>query len=387
MKKELLPLFKVHMNPIVPEKVKEVLLSGFIGQGEVVEKFERELKNRWGNELILTLNSATSAEHLALHMLKKPIQHGNKIWPGFNEKEDEVLATPMSCSATNWPILLNNMKLKWVDIDENNLNMNLEDLARKITPRTKIIMFVHWGGYPVDLDKVREIQNKAEDMYGFKPAVIEDCAHAIGSTYKNKLLGNHGNICTFSLQAIKHLTSIDGGLLIVPHKELYDRGKLLRWYGIDRETDRKDFRCEIDTVEAGYKFHMNDVNACVGLYNLPDLDDVIKKHRENAEYYNNEFKDFSGITLLENKLDRESSYWIYTMLVDRRDEFMAKMKEKNIMVSRVHERNDIHTCTKEFRTQLPTLDRVIKKMCCIPCGWWITKEDREYIVTSIKEGW
>ena len=102
------------------------------------------------------------------------------------------------------------------------------------------------------LVRYNEIQNKTERMYGFKPVVIEDCAHALGSEFDGKKIGSHGNICTFSFQAIKHLTSVDGGLLIVPHKELFDRGKLLRWYGIDREnTSRKDFRCEGDIKEWG----------------------------------------------------------------------------------------------------------------------------------------
>ena len=382
----MITLFKVKMNEIVPEKVKEVLMSGFIGQGEVVEEFEKALKDKWSNDLILTLNSATSAEHLALHMLKKPVEHRGKVWPGIQE-DDEVLATALTCTATNFPILANGLKIRWVDVDENNLNMNLDDLARKISPKTKVIMFVHWGGYPVDLDRVKEIQLRAEDMYGFKPAVIEDCAHAIGSTYKGRQLGNHGNICTFSFQAIKHMTSVDGGMLIVPHQELYNRGKLLRWYGIDRDTNRKDFRCELDVEESGFKFHMNDINACIGLHNLVELDDTVKKHQENADYYYKEFADFDGITLLEKKPDRESSYWIFSMLVENQDGFMKKMKEKEIMVSRVHERNDIHTCVKDYKSILPSLDEVVKHMICIPAGWWVTKEDREYIYNTIKKGW
>jgi dTDP-4-amino-4,6-dideoxy-D-glucose/dTDP-4-amino-2,4-dideoxy-beta-L-xylose transaminase len=151
------------------------------------------------------------------------------------EDGDEVLTTPLTCTATNWPILANNFNIKWVDIDPETLNMDLDDLARKITPKTKAIFVVHWGGYPLDLDRLEEIQNHANRLYGFKPAIIEDCAHAMGSKYKGKLIGTHGNICTFSLQAIKHITSGDGGLLFVPHDELYKRGKLLRWYGIDRD--------------------------------------------------------------------------------------------------------------------------------------------------------
>ena len=378
----MIPLFKVFMSEESKQKTLEVLDSGFIGQGPRVDEFESELKNIFGNEYIVTTNSATSAEHLALHLLKN--EYGR--WGGLKQG-DEVLCTPLTCTATNWPVLANNFKIKWVDIDENNLNMDLDDLERKITPLTKVIYLVHWGGYPVDLDRVKEIQNKTDALYGFKPVVIEDCAHAMGSTYKGKMLGNHGNICTYSLQAIKHITSIDGGMMILPHRELYDRAKLLRWYGIDRESNEKAFRCEDDIKEWGFKFHMNDVSAAVGLGNLKYIDEIVGKHKENAKYYDDNLSDIPGITVLERKNDRESSFWIYSMLVENRQGFMNHMKECNIIVSQVHERNDIHACVSEFKIHLPTLDRITSQLISIPVGWWVTGEEREYIVDCIKKGW
>ena len=377
-----IPLFKVFMSDESKQNALKVLSSGFIGQGTKVDEFESELKNIFGNEYIVTTNSATSAEHLALHLLKN--EYGS--WGGLKQG-DEVLCTSLTCTATNWPVLANNFKIKWVDVNPDNLNMDLDDLERKITPNTKVIYLVHWGGYPVDLDRVKEIQNKTHDLYGFKPVVIEDCAHAMGSTYKGKMLGNHGNICTYSFQAIKHITTVDGGMMILPHRELYDRAKLLRWYGIDRETNKKDFRCEDDVKEWGFKFHMNDVSAAVGLGNLKCMNDIINKHRSNAKYYDDELSNVSGVTVLERKNDRESSFWIYSILVENRQGFMNHMKECNIMVSQVHERNDIHTCVSEFKIHLPTVDKIIPQLISIPVGWWVTKEQREYIVECIRSGW
>ncbi len=391
----MIPLFKVFISDKASDSVSKVLDSGYIGQGPVVDKFEEHLKEWFRLDYLLTTNSATSAEHLALHLLKRKTDNQkvfdgagtyNSHWNGL-EDGDEVLCTPLTCTATNWPVLANNLKIKWVDVDSNNLNMDLDDLERKITPSTRVIYLVHWGGYPVNLDRVNRIQNKTERMYGFKPVVIEDCAHAFGSEYNGKKLGSHGNICTFSFQAIKHLTAIDGGALIVPHKELLDRGKLLRWYGIDRNTSRKDFRCEEDIKEWGYKFHMNDVNAAVGIQNLKEVDSLLKIHKSNGEYYNETLDVVDGITLLDNRHGFDSSYWIYTMKVQDRSSFMKMMTDKGVMVSRVHERNDKHTCVSEFISHLPTLDRVVEEMICIPVGWWVTEEDREYIVDCIKQGW
>lgn len=380
MKKEI-PLFKVFMADTAATEVAKVLNSGYIGQGPKVDEFERELRDYFNLDYVLTTNSATSAEHLAIHMLKSK----REDWPGL-EPGDEVLSTALTCTASNWPSLANGLKIKWVDIDQRTLNMDLDDLERKITSKTKVIMLVHWGGYPNDLDRVRKIQERCKEIHGFKPVVIEDCAHSIGSSYKGRPIGTHGNICTFSFQAIKHITSIDGGLLVVPHKDLYNRGKLLRWYGIDREGDRKDFRCEADVVEWGFKFHMNDVSATVGIENLKHADHIIGTHKSNAEFYDNNLKT-TGLTLLEREEGFESAFWIYSMLVEDRHGFMRKMKEHGITVSQVHERNDKHTCTRDYVSPLPTLDKTIGKVISIPVGWWVTPEERQYIVDCINKGW
>ena len=382
MKQEQIPLFKVFMSENAGPEVTKILNSGYIGQGEKVEEFESNLKDFFNRDYIVTLNAGTSGLHMALNLLKTK----NGKWPGF-EDGDEVLATSLTCTASNFPILANNLKIKWVDVDPTTLNMDLDDLARKISPKTKSIMLVHWGGYPNDLDRIKEIQNKCYELHGFKPAVIEDGAHSFGSKYKGKHLGNHGNIVMYSLQAIKHITSIDGGLLVLPHQELYDRAKLQRWYGIDRNSNRKDFRCEADIEEWGFKFHMNDVCATVGIENLKFANKIIGSHQSNAKYYDQNLQNIPGLTTLSRHEGHESAFWIYSMLVDDRDGFYKWMKECNIVASQVHERNDKHTCVSEYRSPLPTLDKTIGKVVSIPVGWWVNDEDREYIVDCIKKGW
>jgi len=144
------PLFKVYMNDTVGTDVTKVLLSGKISQYSQVTNFEKELSDFIGNSKLLTVNSGTSALHLAYHLLKKPIEELN--FPGL-EDGDEVLTTALTCTATNWPILANNLKIKWVDIDPNNMNLNLDDLKNKLSEKTKIICIVHWGGTPLNLNK------------------------------------------------------------------------------------------------------------------------------------------------------------------------------------------------------------------------------------------
>lgn len=393
--KNSIPLFKVFMSPKAKHEVGKVLDSGYIGQGPKVDEFEFVLRQYLNHDRVVTVNGGTNALHLALHLLKDPkkttqIYYGvaavDNYWPGIQDG-DEVLATSLTCTASNFPILANNMKIKWVDIDPTTLNMDLDDLERKITSKTKVIMLVHWGGYPNDLDRIRKIQEKAYSMYGFKPAVIEDGAHAFGSKYKNKNLGNHGNILMYSFQAIKHITSGDGGALLLPHNDLYKRAKLIRWFGIDRDSNRKDFRCEADIVEWGFKFHMNDINATIGIENMKFVDKIVGTHKENAHFFDENLQGISGLNTLTRHDGHDSAFWIYSMLVDDRDGFYRWMKECNIVASQVHERNDKHTCVRDYISALPQLDKTIDKVVNIPNGWWVDSEQREYIVDCIKKGW
>jgi len=381
-----IPLFKVFMSDEASQSVSEVLSSGYITQGPEVEKFEDILQKYFNNKRVVTTNSATSALHLIFHMLKKYGLGDEKV--KVESEKDHVLTTPLTCTATNWPILSNEINLKWVDVDPQNCNMDLSDLEKKLNKNTKAVMVVHWGGYPIDLQRLREIQSNFKKKYGFKFIIIEDCAHAFGTKTNKELIGNTGNISTFSFQAIKHLTSVDGGCVNFNNDEDVELAKLLRWYGIDRNENRKDFRCESDILNIGFKFHMNDVNAYIGRKNFDSVTkNLLKIHNDNGNYYNNELKNVPNVELMNYSSELFVPFWIYTIKVKNRDNFMKHMEQKGIIVSRVHERNDKHTATKEFQTDLPLLESFIDEMVCIPVGWWVGQQERSYIVDSIKEGW
>jgi dTDP-4-amino-4,6-dideoxygalactose transaminase len=130
---------------------------------------------------------------------------------------------------------------------------------------------------------------------------------------------------------------------------------------------------------------MNDVCATVGIENLKHADNIISKHRENAAYYDKHLQNIEGITLLKREKGFDSAFWIYSLKVENRDKFYKHMSGCNIAVSQVHERNDKHTCVKEFQTHLPSLDATMGKIVSIPVGWWVTPEEREYIVDCIKK--
>jgi dTDP-4-amino-4,6-dideoxygalactose transaminase len=384
-----LSLFKVFMSEDVLKPLNHVLMSGQITQGPQVELFETALKTYIKNPYILTLNSATAGLTLALRLLKKKDERFN--WPGFDDEKDVVLTPALTCFATTASILANKVNIRWLDVDLETANIDLTDLKRKLNEHTKVIYLVHWGGTPVDLDGLRELQEYSLHTFGFKPMIVEDCAHAFGAEYNGGKIGGKasaGNICVFSLQAIKHLTTGDGGFITLPNEILYERCKLLRWYGIDRDKRNykgKDLRLENDIVEYGYKFHMNDINATIGLYNLPHIPALLQKNRANAAYFDEHLKNVAGLQLMNFKPKCNSAYWLYTIRVlnGKKQEFMEKMKEAGIMTSQVHNRNDINSCVQTFQEALPNLDLLEQELVCIPVGWWLSEEDLKYIIVII----
>tara|TARA_B100000073_G_scaffold334304_1_gene326707 strand:- start:2874 stop:3977 length:1104 start_codon:yes stop_codon:yes gene_type:complete len=366
------------MNKDVMTPLEKTLMSGYITQGSRVSEFEKELSEYLEIPYLLTLNSATSGLTLALRLL------------GVNRDEDVVLTPALTCFATTASILSYGVSIRWIDTDPNTGNVSIPDIKSKLTEKTKVIYVVHWGGTPVDLDELDQVLEDHKQIYGFKPSVVEDCAHAFGAKYNNKSLGNHGNICVYSTQAIKQLTTGDGGIITLPTKEMYDRCKLLRWYGIDRDNrsySKKDFRLENDIVEWGYKFHMNDISATIGLSNLKVIEDeVLKKNKGNAKFLKNSIKN-EAIQLLTTPEKSESADWLFTIKIlnGRKQEFIDYMLSKQIMVSQVHNRNDVNTCVESFQSPLPNLDVLEKQIVCIPVGWWLTEENREYIVKCVNE--
>jgi len=362
-----IPLFKVFMSENVDKPLLDTLHSGFIGEGPKVLEFEDTLKKHLQTENVLTTNSGTSALHLAYHI-------------ALNQSQlRRVLTTPITCTATNNPIIHNNGNIGWVDIDPITGNITPETLKEALNYYyADAVSVVHWGGNPCDIKEISRICKERNIK------LIEDGAHSLGMQYNNKPFGYYSDFAIHSFQAIKHITAGDGGCLICKNKKDYERAKLLRWYGIDR-TIREgiDLRCELDILEAGYKFHMNDIAATIGNENFKHLDEILDKHRENAKYYDEVFK--GKIKFASENPNGKSSYWLYTIHVDNRDELMQKLKEEGIMSSKVHSRNDTHTMFKAFKRDLPGVESFNKTHLCIPVGWWVTEEDREFIAKKVLE--
>jgi dTDP-4-amino-4,6-dideoxygalactose transaminase len=353
------------MSDTVMGPLQATLYSGYIGEGNKVAEFEKVVSEKLQCPHVLGLNCGTSGLHLAYQMITDYNPHA------------EIIASPMTCSATLTPIVAVGAKIVWADIDPVSGNIDPVDVERKITANTRAIIAVHWGGNPCDIVRLNEIGAKHHIK------VVEDAAHAMGAKLNGRYIGSFSDFTIFSLQAIKHVTSVDGGLLICRDEESHKRAKLLRWYGIDRtENEVTDLRCESDIVEAGHKMHMNDVCATIGMENFKHLDEIITRHQANAEYYNRMFER-TQIGVTSHLSGAESAYWLFTIHVGNRDELMTELRNNGVMASKVHTRNDTHSMFKRFKGDLPCVEEFDNSHLCIPVGWWVTKENREKIARLV----
>lgn len=352
----MIPLFKVLMSPAAPAAVERTLLSGFIGQGPRVDEFEHAFGKVVDApaERLIAVNSCTSAIDLALHLCG--------VGPG-----DEVVTTPMTCTATNTPIVTRGAVPVWADVDRDTGNIDPADVARKVTPRTKAIVAVNWGGRPCDHAGLKQ----------FGPPVIEDAAHCLSPHHG-------GDYVCWSFQAIKQLTTGDGGMLLAPADQA-GRARLLRWYGLDRKSSASS-RCAQRIAEAGYKYHMNDIAATIGLANLPLALEMKARACLNVRECQKHLDSLPGFQ--KPPPDARCCWWLYTLLVERRDEFMAVMKERGVETSPVHARNDVHPAFQlaaRRRYRLPGVDWFAARNVAIPVGWWLSADDRSRVIDAVLE--
>lgn len=370
MDKPNIPLFKVFLPPrdVLMPRLEDVLYSGQISEGAQVVDFERRFAAKVGSQGMLSYNSGTAALHGALDLAG--VQAG-----------DEVISTAMTAEPTNMAILHSGAKIVWADVDPANGNMDARALAVKITDRTRAIMVVHYGGIPASINAIRA----AAAERGIP--VIEDAAHAMGARYDGRPIGVHSEFVMFSLQAIKHMTTVDGGMLACNFAKDLDKllaqGRKFRWFGIDRAASRT----EVDVSSIGYKYHMNNVTATIGLAQLDYIDAIIAKHIENGRYLDKALQGIDGLELCRWDDKAEPSYWFYTVLARDRDGLAKHLTAHGIGNSQAHKRNDLHSIFAASRCELPGVDVFFDCMLHIPCGWWMDKSQLDYMVDVIRKGW
>lgn len=365
----MIRLFNTTVSKEAIEYVNDSLSTTFISAGKKSDIFEKNLSDELGMSNPVVVNSGTSALHLAL--VSAGITNG-----------DEVILPAQTFIASGLSILYQGAIPIFADIDYKTGNIDTKSIRAKITNKTKAIMVVHWGGYPCDMDEIKKIADE------FNLIIIEDSAHALGATYKGVSIGSISDYTCFSFQAIKHLTCGDGGAICCLNKETEKKLKKLRWFNIDRDDDLPDILGEriYNSNEIGYKYHMNDISAAVGIGNLKNIKERLKRYRQIANRYNNEIS-INGITKFDYKSDRESSYWLYGFHVENRIDFIKKLESNGIQSSVVHlgiDRNDIFG-GKDF--SLENQRRFDETQINIPIHDGLNDDEVDKIIKIINSGW
>ena len=353
----MINLFEPYVPKEAIENVSDVLRSRFIGQGPRVDQFEKEFRTKFPVGHPVAVSSGTAALETAYDLIN--------LKPG-----DEVITSPLTCTATNLPLLRKGIKLVWADILKETLCIDPLDVRSKMTSKTRAVVQVHLGGIKADC--------------GIKHLpVISDAAQALGIF--------NGDFTCCSFQAIKHITTGDGGMIVCPDPKSAHTAKLLRWFGIDREKKiannwqaYKERKMTFDIEVPGAKRHMTDIAAGMGLAGLKHYEEVITYREGLFEIYREGLAGLPGIKLVDGP---ENKFWLATVLVERREDFAKVMFEADIDTNLVQVRNDVYKVFGGKRADLPNMNEVEDKYLSLPIGMHVSEDDVQYICDTIKKGW
>lgn len=362
-------LFHPYISKNSLKSLKTVLSGRWIGQGPMVDKFENKFTKMFAEKNIsVATGSGTDALHMAY------------ILAGL-KRGDEVITTIFTCTATNIPLLYMGIKIKFADVDPFTMNISVESVKKLINKKTKAIICVHYGGLPCDLDELNKIAKK------YNIPIIEDAAQALGAKYNNKSIGGIGDFTTFSFQAIKHITTGDGGILTIKNKKLHNIAKRIGWFGINREGKQKG-TWENDILEVGYKYQMNDLGATLGYESLKNFRKIISHRRKIFDIYLTELSKNKNIHCV-NDFDKKKTHaaWLFTIVLEKKDYLQRKLREYKIETNQVHFRNDRYSIFKKFvrGQKFKNMDYLEDKYLVLPLHLKVSFSQARYISDLINK--
>jgi perosamine synthetase len=361
----MIPLVKVGMpskSRLMPA-LENVLYSGTIAEGEFVYRFESEFARMFRLPLSLGTSSGTGALHISLLLAG--------VAPS-----DEVITTSMTAEPTNTVVLQIGAKPVFADIDSQTGNLDPKSVESLITSRTRAIVVVHYAGFPASLRELRRVA----DRHGV--ALIEDCAHALGASFGENGIGTVGDYAIFSLQAIKHMTTVDGGMLTMRDVSNAERARRMRWFGMSKGVPRT----EVDIEQVGFKYNMHNVAAVIGLAQLETIEARINRHIENGRFFDKAISTIPGLGVTRVDPECAPSYWLYTILSEDSSAVERCLASIGVSASKLHRPNHYHSIFAPMRRSMPGLDTYYRRLTHIPCGWWVSDEDRERIVDALRKG-
>ena len=380
MRSEFLPFSTPTIDDAEINEVVDSLKSGWITTGPKVKRFEDAFKEYVGAPFAVPLSSATAGEHLTLLALN--IKEG-----------DEVITTPMTFASTVSMIILCGGTPVLADIEQGTLNIDVTKIREKITPRTRAVIPVHFAGQACDMDPLLALARE------FNLTIIEDAAHAAGTEYKGRRIGSLDTISIFSFHPNKNITTGEGGMVCTKDETLAEDISLLKFHGMSREAWKRFSASgtpNYDIMLPGFKYNMMDIQAALGIHQLPKLDGFIAKRTEIAEFYNREFADVAELALPAYAPYEQRHAWhLYTPLVRieqltiDRDRFMAELKNLNIGSGLHYKAIHHHAWYRENLPvpagSLPNADYASDRILSLPLFPKMTMDDARDVVAAVKD--
>lgn len=380
MQNDFLPFSKPYIDQATIDEVVSCLHSGWLATGPRVQKFTEDLQKYLKASYVLPLTSATAGLQLALQSMH--FQTG-----------DEVITSPMTFAASLNTIVQANANPILVDVDLATRNIDVTKIEEAITSRTRAILPIHFAGIPADLDAIYNLAKK------YNLRVIEDAAHAIGSYYKDKIIGSFGDIQVFSFHPNKVMTSGEGGCVTTRDEEVAKYIKIMSFHGIDRNIwnrNAKNGSQHYDVIAAGYKYNMLDLQAAIGIHQLKSIESFITKRAALAKRYNELLADWPELTLptMPNYSCR-NSWYVYAPLINPekanmdRDTFMEKMKVHNIGTGLHYEAVHLYSFyQKEYGYKLgqfPNAEIISNRIVSLPLFPDMTFIDQDRVINAMKK--
>lgn len=364
----MIPVSRPSIGQKELREVEKVFSTGWLGLGSTVFEFEDRLKEYLGAKYVLTVNTGTTALHIALDAF------------GIKE-DDEVIVPSLTFCASLQVITAMRATPVFCEITPENLNMDISDVKERITKKTKAIMPVHYCGQSCDMDSLMEIGRQ------HNIAIIEDAAHAFGSSYKGKKIGSFGDATCFSFDPIKNLTCGEGGAVVLSDDKIAEIIRTKRILGIDKDTwhrYRNDRSWFYEVTTQGYRYHMSNINAAIGLAQFDKLDSFINRKKGIVKRYNEVFMNIGGIKVLSWDLNNTVPFtYIVRVLNGRREEMIEFLKERGVGTGIHYIPNHLHPFFRPFSTSLPITEQVGEEILTLPLYYDMTNEQVSTVIEAV----
>lgn len=366
----MIPVQRPYLGQEELEAVGKVFDTRWLGMGSATKEFEDKLREFLGVKHVIAVNTGTSALHIALDALS--------LRPG-----DEVIVPSLTFVASVQAIVAVGARPVFCEVRADTLNMDMQDVLRRVTPRTKAIMPVHYGGLACEMDDLLSFARERQIR------IVEDAAHAFGSTYKGRKIGTLGDATCFSFDPIKNITCGEGGAVATDHDDLAARMIPKRILGIDNDTwsrYRNERTWFYDVVTLGYRYHMSNINAAIGLVQLKRFDAFLERKREIVRRYDEAFLNVDGLKLVSHNLD-EMFPFFYVARVQgkRRDDLIGYLKENGVGAGVHYIPNHLHRFFAEYRTELPVTEKVGQEIITLPLYYEMSDEDIELVIRFVRK--